>query len=71
MSSIRCDHQDSVVDSRCRKRARVRVVYVNLDDRGRQTLGSSTDRCWEHYLELENLARTPGATFRILKSVIL
>ena len=71
MSSIRCDHQGSATSPRCRKRASVRVMYVNLDSRGLESLGSSTDRCWEHYLELESLARRPGARFRIIKSVTL
>jgi len=34
-------------------------------------LDRRTKRCWPHYLELENKARLPDATFTILKVEVI
>lgn len=60
---MNCDNRESVTAERCRRKARVRVIY----DTGRD-MTFTTVKCWPHYLALEERARWPGATFHILKA---
>ena len=55
----------------CRKRARVEIIYRCPNAKGVAALPSSVYRCWEHYLDLENTARHPGADFQVMKAILL
>lgn len=51
--------------------ARVKVIYVLNNVAGLGVIGNESLRCWPHYLELENKARNPEATFKIREAILL
>ena len=63
-----CDHF-TPNRGRCRHWARVYITFRTKEDM--LILDRRTKRCWPHYLELENKARLPDATFTILKVEVI
>jgi len=60
---MNCDDRETATSPRCRKRAQVKVTYTVLGGCQRQT-----NKCWQHYLDIEERARQPKARFRIIKA---
>lgn len=72
--SKHCDHHETNEGkSRCRKTART-TVMVRLfarHDRDVTVRHSIVERCWPHYLELEQGARDPGVTYEVRGAEII